>query len=243
MFNIFGTSTPAAPAQQPAAPAAQPQITGAETPTAAVNGVVPPTPITPAEPAPLDKLATMVQPSNTTPPPPQDDRIFGAINPAEFQQAAGKIDFTKAITPEIMAAAAAGGEEGVKAMMAAVNAASQQVYAHSAAATTALIEKAISTHTERLTERLPSALTQHAINDQIATSPILGHAASKPILDGLVSQLRAANPTAPADVIVAKANEYLSTYAQQFISSTTPAPAGQVDNMDWEKFFDLPPNM
>ena len=236
MFNIFGSKSEA-PAQ-PANPAAQnpPSITPPETPTSAANGVTPHSVGTPAEPAPLDKLATMVQPSTTPPVTPTDDTIFGKISTQDLMAAAGKMDFTKVIDKDTIAAAAAGGEQGVQALLDAMNKVSQHVYAQSAAASTALIEKAISTNTERLTERLPSALKHHAINDQIASNPILGHAASKPILDGLVASLKEANPNASADAIVAKANEYLTTYTTQFLASQAPATTAD-DGMDWEAYF------
>lgn len=236
MFDIFKSNAPATAAQVTGQPPAQPSITPPETPTSAANGVTPHGTGVPVEPAPLDKLATMVQPNTTKPTTPTDDSIFGKVSPQDLMAAAGKLDFTKVIGKDIIAAAAAGGEEGVQALIQAMNTVSQHVYAQSAAASTALIEKALNTNNERLTERLPSALKHHAINDQIASNPILGHAASKPILDGLVASLREAHPDAPADAIVAKANEYLTTYTTQFLASTAPAKPTD-DGMDWEEYF------
>lgn len=240
LSKIFGSNAPSTAAQVQASVAAapaQPSITPPETPVSAANGVTPHSVGTPAEPAPLDKLATMVQPSATQPAEPVDTSIFGKVTPQDLMAAAGKMDFTKIVDKDTIAAAAAGGEAGVQALLEAMNKVSQHVYAQSAAASTALIEKAITTNTERLTTQLPNALKHHAINDQIANNPILGHAASKPILDGLVASLKAANPEASADAIVAKANEYLTTYTTQFLSSQNPAKPHD-DGMDWEKYFE-----
>lgn len=244
MELIFGKNSQATPAASIPAPAptALPPGAGAtqpDTSNTATNGVLPPGTTAEAT-APLDKYKELWEDKPADPnAPPVDHSIFGKVNSQELLDVASKMDFTKLITPELLAKAKEGGEEGVKALLAAMNSVGQFTYAQNANATTLLIEQAIAKHTEKLTAQLPAALRQHATDDLIKGDPVLGHAASKPIIDGIVQKLAVSHPNDTPAQLKERAEEYLLAFSQQVLSKQSGESDSKVsrDEVDWEAWF------
>lgn len=139
---------------------------------------------------------------------------FATVTPEAIQKVAGNTDFSKVVTPEMMTAISAGGEQAAAAMIQAMNAVAQQTYAQSAQASMRLIENALSTQREQLTAELPNLVKQQNVSDSLRNSnPIFAHPAASPMLQALQQQMQLKNPTATAEQIKQKAEEYLVSFA------------------------------
>src|ERR1700748_366834 len=103
--------------------------------------------------SPLDKFGDIW---NTKPNGQGENTPYFNIDQKKIQEAAGTMNFTAGIAPEKLKAIAAGGEDAVKALAEIVNQVGQNVYANSAIATTALIEKSLGTAGERFNSSLES---------------------------------------------------------------------------------------
>lgn len=248
MQKVFGSTPPVQPAQ-PAQPTMQVPPGTAIPPgggqssgdlgATAANGVIPP------EAAPLDQFKDLWKDAPIDPAvAPVDTSIFGKVNGDDLMKAASSLDFTKTISPEILAAAKAGGEEGIAALMKAINSTAQFTYAQSAAATTKLIEQAIAKHTTQLQAGLPKALRQHATDDLIKGDPMLSHPAAKPVLDGIVAQLQVKFPDATPAQLKDQAEQYLVAFSQHTRAKTDPQndKVSSVKDEDWTEFFNDGPS-
>lgn len=137
MDKLFGAIKSAAPAQpQPQVPAvpATPVTPGnlpaqQQNPAAANNPTAPAATVaatadTP-QPQGLDKFNDLWNiPDDQKPKAPESP--FAGVTPEAIQQIAGKTDFSKVVTPEMMTAISAGGEQAATAMIQALNAVAQQ---------------------------------------------------------------------------------------------------------------------
>lgn len=251
MQLIFGKQSPAeqqaatTPANPPTALPPGAGATQPDTSNTAGNGVLPPG-TTEAATTPLDQYADLWKDKPTDPnAPPVDPSIFGKVNSQELIDVASKMDFTKLVTPELLAKAKEGGEEGVKALLAVMNSVSQYTYAQNANATTLLIEQAIAKHTEKLTAQLPAALRQHATDDLIKGDPVLGHAASKPIIDGIMQKLASSHPNDTPAQLKERAEGYLIAFSQQVLNRNNSGndPQKSREEVDWEAYFNADNNI
>jgi hypothetical protein len=247
IMSLFRTA-PAAPA----APAAQPGPTQVANPGAplpgtqssngtAPNGVVPtqsistPTP-TSGEQSPLSNFADIwkTDPNAAV----TDTSIFGVIDPAKVMEAAKKLDFSKSVTPEILAKIQAGGPEAAAAFQSAMNSVGQLQYAQSAMATTKIVEQAVAKVTERFNAQLPSMVKQLSTREGLQTSnPILSNPAVQPMVEALTSQLLTKNPNATSAEIQTQVADYFASLGQVF-APKAPQTAAQknASTSDWSMF-------
>lgn len=230
LFGGLGIQQPAAPA--PAANPNAPALPG-NIPAANNNPAAPGNPTAPAAtvaatgntpnngaatPAPegLDKFAELwnIKPEDQ---PKAPDSPFKGVTPEAIKQVAGNTDFSKVVTPEMMAAISAGGESAVAATLQAMNAMAQENYAQSAQASMRLIEKALETQRTQFQAELPNLVKQQTVAQTLRSSnPIFNHPAAAPMLSGLQQQLQLKNPTATPEQIQAQAQEYLASFATAF---------------------------
>ena len=249
MDTIFGPANVTAqsvssnqPANQPVVPVGT-QIPpeggkpAAATPGTAPNGVIPPNTATETKPAaPLDGFADLwktVENKNL-----EDSRIFGDMDGNKLLEASKAHNFTKDITPEELAAIAAGGEGAQAAMLQIINKAQQRGHATSAHTTALLIEKAIEKASERFAASIPKHIRNHNTNSLIQDNPAFSHPAAKPMIDGLVNQLQVSYPDASPTQLQDMAKQFLTGFAKQITDGTTAqvetkVPAGE----DWETYF------
>lgn len=172
-------------------------------------------------------------------------------DPVKLLEAAKTVDFTKAMRPEVLEAAAKGDAVALGTL---VNEAAQAGYAQSAMATTKILEAALKKQADMFQkEVMPEILRRHSISQvNKADNPVFDNPAVKPMLDGLEAQLAVKYPTATAADISKHAKTILSGMAEDIVkqSGRTIAEAPTAESLsnsnarkepDWEKLFGVAP--
>lgn len=258
MFNggNNGAATPTAPQNgqvtTPANPGNIPNNapnTGATSDGTAPNGTVPAIgtdgkPTTTA--TPFDDFKELWQPNATDPNAPEPQKgVFGNVDPKRFMEAAGKIDFSKVVTPEQKQQIAAGGEPAIQAFAEAMNKVAQGVYAQSAFASTKMIEAALAKGREQFLAELPQHIKRQTVTDSLSQeNPVFSNPAVKPIISALEAQLTVKYPNATAPEITALAKQYIealgtSVAPKQKQENNTPGTRrGAKQETEWDKFLD-----
>lgn len=224
VFDLF--HTPATPA--PAAAAANPTVPSASTVPAAVD------------PATVSPLADYAKLWENDPNAKKETPFSFNSDPAKLLETAKGVDFTKTVSPEVMARIAAGGSDGQKAMMEAVNNASQLAFAQSAHASAKITESALQAQETRFKEMLPALIKQHSVADSFRQdNPLMSDPAMAPMVDALQQQFTKQYPNATAGDINRHVNTYLDGAASKIQASRAPAvqaKAGRAEQ-DWGIFF------
>ena len=253
--NAFGGSGNPAPnpTPNPGAPGNLPKdapATGATPNGAAPNGQIPPdtgTTLelnadgTPKEPTPFAEFADLWQPNKTDPnAPPVQTGVFGEIDPKKFMEAAGKIDFSKVVTPEMLTAISSGGEAATAAFAQAMNKVAQGVYAQSAFATTKIVEQALNKSKETFLAELPQHIKKETVSGSLrAENPIFSNPAVQPIISALEAQMTVKYPNASAGEITAMAKQYVEALGTSFAPKPkvdATAPKNKKGETDWSTF-------
>lgn len=238
MAKLFGM-------QQPAPTPAPVPNNGINTPNAGVadpaNSFVPPGTVdaTKNEETPLADFAKLWE---IEPPKegevPQQVGVFGNLDPKKVQETVSRANFTQVVTPELLAKAQQGGEEGVKAMLTAMNAMAQQVLAQSTMASTKMIDHALGKNRENFLGELPSHLNKHIVANQLrADNPALNNPAVQPLIKAMEQQFVNKYPNATPTEITQMATNYIAGLGQVF----SPAPMSQESTQnkgetDWTNF-------
>lgn len=242
MFNGGqATPAPAAPAPQQAMP--QPGNLPANAPAPAdANNVNTPSGANPA-PADLNNPASGLdefkdlwaapQSSGT----PQNNQLFN-LDPNKLMEAAGRMDFSKAVSPEQLQAISSGGPDAVQAFATAMNKVAQTVYAQSAMATTKIVEQAINKTKSGFINELPQHIKRQQASDALRTdNPAFNHPAAAPILGALQQQLSVKYPNATATELAGMARSYLENFSNMAVpqkqSTSQQAAPGETD---WSQF-------
>lgn len=171
-----------------------------------------------------------------------DQPIGFNVDPQKLMEAASKVDFTKVIKPEDMAAITAGGEGAAQAFMRAMNSVTQNSYAQSALATSKIVEAALAQAQEKFESKIPSYIKKHNLSNSLREdNPALSHPAAAPILTALENQLTVKYPSATGAEIKKMATDYLTSFATA-ASPKKPEEAtggkGGKPEMDWSTFLD-----
>lgn len=250
MFSNLLNPNPAAPVAKPgtATGVGQPGNIPPGTPTAGdvkagPNGDIPPGTDTTIvkEPAPFEPFKDLWK---DTPPDPnapiKDNTVFGTLDPKKFMEAAGRIDFSKAVTPEQLTAISAGGEGAVKAFAEAMNKVAQGVYAQSAFATTKIVEQALAKSKETFLADLPSHIKRQTVTDSLrAENPIFSNPAVAPIISALEAQMTVKYPNATAPEITAMAKQYVEALGSSFVKKEKVNEVkGNKGETDWSTFLE-----
>lgn len=252
-MNWFSTIfTPGAPAQAPAqAPAPQsPSNNPAQNPAPAApassavtapNGAVPADGNKAGDQSPGDKFSTLWEPPNTEDPKPGEQPP--GITPEKMLEAAGKVDFTKNLSPEIIQKLQAGGAEAVQASLEIQNTVARQVYGQSLVVTQKLIERAVEQAQERFAAQIPNLVKSQSAQEALAAAnPAFKNPAVAPVVEAVKSQLQLKFPKATSQEIANMAQEYFREAAGVF-AGKPPTPqsqsaSGQAE--DWMDWINLP---
>ena len=157
------------------------------------------------DPAPLDAFAGLWQTApeldeNGNPvkaETPKDLTNLLTIDPAKIGEAASKVNFSSAITPEQIEAITAGGEEAQKAFVEAMNSVSQQVFSQSLVANASLLQEALSKTDVIIDRKTDESIKRHNISDKITGSnELLAHPAVSPLVEVVKSNLTSKFPDA-----------------------------------------------
>lgn len=239
IFDIFkGPATPTTPT--PATPGQIPATTPVSTPTpgAAPNGVVPavvsPTGDQTAQ-TPLDAFSTLWEnPANASTP---NAPFSFNVDPAKLQEAAGKIDFTKVVTPEILAKINAGGEGASTAMMEAINKTVQASFAQSTLAATKMVEAAVAKTRESVESNIPNLIKSQSLNESLRNSnPAFNHPAAAPVIAALQQQLQVKNPNASVQELQEMAQNYFLSLGEAFTPKKEDTSSAAKGEVDWSNF-------
>ena len=231
--SIFG-SPPAAPAVAPA-PGSDTAPGG---PAVATQTTSNPAPTIP--PSPLEQYSKLWE----TPTIQANEQnnplaIFTQLDRAKMLESARKTNFVQNIPPEAMAKMVAGGEEGVRTMLAIINAAQQETYATAAFASGKIAEQGLSHYDTTIESRLPSKIKQQQFSESLRNAnPLLASPAAAPIITGLERQFATHFPQATAQELTGMALNYLQDFSKT-INAPADAAAKKVTEAtgnDWEKF-------
>ena len=252
IMDLFRPAQPAAtPANTPPAPGGptqvanpgQPMLGTQATPQTASNGIVPAQPAaTNTDPvSPLDTFKDIWQtPTNAA--PEGNQPMFANVTPQSMMEAAGKVDFTKTISPEHLQAIAAGGEQAVKAFAESMNKVAQSVYAQSAFATTKIVDQALEKAQQGFDARLPSLVKKLSVNENLQdNNPLLNNPALTPLVQALGEQLVRKNPSATSSEIQSQVNDYFAALGSTFAPKAPETPASRAaakaaKSEDWSAF-------
>lgn len=248
--NLMGGNQPAPAAPPgtvgtPATPGNIPQgapNTGVTTPGTAPNGQIPAVPADTAagNATPFDSFQDLWKNEPVDPNAPPTS-VFGNVDPQKFMEAAGKIDFSRAVTPEMLQAISTGGEGAMTAFATAMNKVAQGVYAQSAFATTKIVEQALSKSKDAFMAELPQHIKKQTVTDSLrAENPIFSNPAVQPIISALEAQMTVKYPHATAPEITQMAKQYVEALGISFApkAAVTEAEAAKAKKgeMDWSTF-------
>lgn len=215
----------------------QPQ-SGVNLPTAGVTD--PTNPTIPPQKDPLEQFKNLWE-NEQNPQQQQETQfsVYSQLDPKKVFESAGRANFTNVVTPELMQAAQQGGEAGVAAMVTAMNAVAQQVFAQSTLATTKLIDNALGKNRDHIIGELPKHITKNLVTNELRTSnPLFNNPAVSPVISALESQFVTKFPNASPSEITKMAQQYILNLGDLFSPKQQPA-TGPQDNKgqeDWEAF-------
>lgn len=190
-------------------------------PQTANNGIVPaqspaPAPAEKAEPTPMEGFKDIWQTVKTEDGVPASE-MFANLDPKKVMESAQKVDFTKTLTPEILAKAAAGGQEGIAALVSAMNSVAQSGYAQNAIATTKIVQQALKKQKEEFDAQLPTMVRKLSANENIlAENPLFNNPAIQPLVGALQEQLVRKNPNATSKEIQTQVGDFFTQLGQNF---------------------------
>lgn len=217
-------------------PAAATNSQGVSNAATAPNGVVPATSAE-AMKSPLDEYNTLWDTDPNAPKPAES--MFANVDGKKMMESAGKVDFTKAVTPELMQKIQAGGADAVQATIEAMGKMSQLTFANSAMATTKIVEQALAKQEEKYKSELPNHIRKQSVSNSLRSeNPALSHPAAQPILGAIESQMADKYPNATAAEVTSMAKDYLAKFASlvspQKQEETSDSSKGGTDFSDWD---------
>lgn len=256
LASIFGFGpTTAQPPVNPNAPGvqgnAQPQVqyspgnlppqapaTQQTAPNSVTPGTATPQPDPNAPKPPLADYAKLWDTPTTT--TDANQPLFN-LDPAKMQESVSKMDFTKAINKDQLAAITAGGEGAVAALAQVINAVGQESFSQAAKFSAALVQSGHDKTKTSLLSELPGHIKQHAISNSMReANPLLNNPAVAPLVSALESQFSKQYPGASVKEINEHVTSYITGLNQVFNPVATPAGPGTTTNKagetDWGKF-------
>lgn len=242
--RIFGS---APQVQQPAQPSPTnnpnqnpPPAAPASSAVTAPNGAVPADGNKPGDQSPPDKFAGLWEPTKTEDPKPGEQTQ--GLTPEKMLEAAGKVDFTKALNPELLSKLQAGGQEAVQATLEMMNQTAKTVYGQSLVVSQKLVERAVEQAEERFRSQLPDFVRgQSARENLLSENPAFKDPKVAPIVAAVQQQILQKNPTASAAEVSRLAQEYFKEAAGVFSSDPKAAAAKIASDKklaadDWESW-------
>jgi hypothetical protein len=228
----------AAPAPATAPAAAGPASKQSGVPNPGADPVAMVTPATGAAPAPgpipeMSKFNDLFKMKPVDPNAPKRptlaDPILAPLDQATFQQQVSQANFAAAISPDLLAKAAAG---DAAALGQAINQASQAAFAAGTQLTHGLVEHGSRTAAERLDGSLGIKIRNQQISMQNVDNPVLQHPAVAPLVGVVKAQIANQNPQATPAEVLAATTEYFTNMVSAF---QAPAKAQETAAMAADK--------
>lgn len=217
----------------------QSPVTAGTAPNGAVPAATPP--VDKAASPELEKFKDIwnIEPNANAP----NGQLFD-ISQEKMLEAARKQNFTSQIPQETLTKMAAGGTEGVAAMMEVIQMATQNAYAQSAFATTKLIEAGLKQGNYAKTSDIDSKVKSMSLQDSLRSdNPLFTNPAVTPMLDMVQNQLMQKFPQATPAELKGMAMEYLTGFAGAINApernAQEQAKAQTVQGEDWGKYLSM----
>ncbi len=163
-----------------------------------------------------------------------------AADPAKVMAAAGTIDFTSNLPPELLDKAKQGDSA---ALVSIINHTAQSAYGQAALSTAKIVEAALKKQEDAFhSQVMPEILRRHAISEG-ASNPVFSNPAVAPLVKSVTDQLARKYPDASPAEINRRTEEYLTEFASAIAPNATSGKAGgkpQVtppSDTDWSAYF------
>lgn len=192
----------------------------------------------------LDAMSKVWQtPTNAdgTPVAPQADPLSQTLfnfKPEDVTKAAGQLDFTASINPELFSQVAAGGDQAIAAMKEIINGAVRSSFVASTVNTGNLLNDGFGRHSKNIDAALPTRIKNYEVATRQSDDPVLSHPAVTPFLQSMKAMLRATNPGMSAEDIQSTAETYVSGLGQavNMKSQQTATKKEEAQETNWLKF-------
>jgi len=240
IFDIFTQQQPQQQQQQEAPPAAAnletPPAQGTKTSEGtAPNGVVPDSVPKTKEPAsPLENFKDLWQ---TTDNKEGEQQQPPSLDPEALKKAVSRIDFSSAVSPEVIEQVTAGGENAAQAFAQALSSVAQQAVMQSTLVSHKLAEQAAQRAREEALKEIPSIVKKQGVADSLTSAnPLFSDPAVKPVLESVQQQLTVKYPEATASELTKMAQDYVLAMSKAFAPPQETNTQQQQTETDWEKF-------
>lgn len=223
-MNIMDFFRPANPQQQqntqtgnvplnqstaPSNPNADPNIQNQNPPNNTVNKEVADPPVDPLKA--MEDIWKLPEGAEKNLPQSVADFAFN-VKQEDVLKNARAVDFTKAIPTDLLAKVKAGGEEGMVAMLQAMNIVGQQAFASASMVAAKTTEAGIRNAGTQIENNLPSFIKRETISQTLREdNPLFASPAVAPMVEMLEVQLQAKHPNATPAQIKEHARTYFTT--------------------------------
>lgn len=182
-------------------------------------------------PNPLDVYAKLWE---TTDKAPEAAPVFN-LDPKVLDQVSGTLDFTKAVSPELMQKATSG---DMQAMMQVMNHVGQQSYKAALAHSTSLTDKFVDSRSKFDLKGIGAQVKSELATNAMSSIPNYSHPAVKTEVNRIAQAMQKQNPEATPDEIATATKEYFTNvYAAINPSAPTQEQQQQGQEVDWDKYF------
>lgn len=138
------------------------------------------------------------------------------FDPAKVNATVAGLDFTKAITPEILAKINAGGPEAMTAMLAAMNTVGQEAMKASLTTSVRVTETGLRNTGQRMKDSLPDLVRSQTVSSVLREdNPLFSDPSTAPIMELAVNQMAQKFPNATPNEIREHAKKYVVNFVQQ----------------------------
>jgi hypothetical protein len=179
-----------------------------------------------------------------TNPQPADLAEFSFnMDPVKVNQQIGAMDFTKAITPEILQKIAAGGADAVTAMITAMNTVGQEAVKAALTTSVKVTETGIRNTGQRMKDQLPGLVRNETVSGVLREdNPLFNDPSTAPMMELVTQQMAMKFPQASPQEIKKHAMSYMANFATNAakftgkLISDAPAPNPQgarTVQVDW----------
>lgn len=144
-----------------------------------------------------------------------------SVDPQKLREAAGKMDFTRGLEPELLQKAMSG--QDPQAFMQVLNSVAQNGFSTALAATATMQNQALSTYHSRLDSTLPSRVRDVQISQAAPKNPALAHPSAQPVLSAIRQTIAQANPHLSPEKVAEHAENYFTAMAADMQKATEAA--------------------
>lgn len=144
-----------------------------------------------------------------------------AFDQGKVDASINSLDFTKAITPELMAKIAGGGADAVAATLQAMNIIGQQSAKTALMASTKITESGIRTNGQRLRDNLPHLVRNESVSNVLREdNPLFNDPSTAPMMELITQQMAQKFPNATPAEILKNARSYMANFAENAVKFT-----------------------